>query len=255
MTIKASNIDVNLLQVGRLEDSSSVSSQRVAWVNYETSNKKLHIQTPAFITETYGIPREGPYYQNDKQRAFYKLPFCHGRSLYADQIDYAGIEKFYNKMLELDKYFGSEEMKLQLFGDKLSTKYEYQPIVRHPDIEDEMTDEGGTLKKIAYRPPYSKIKLALSNDDEEVPLFRLFDRKDDGAPEEIPLCSFRDVTQHMRYLTKHRVIFELQKIYAMKNGSGSEKRKYGLTLKMVVVECTNKHDVTNNKCVDLFDDY
>jgi hypothetical protein len=41
----------------------------------------------------------------------------------------------------------------------------------------------------------------------------------------------------------------------MKNGSGSEKRKYRLTLKMVVVECTNKHDVTKNKFVDLFDDY
>ena len=163
MTTEASNIDVNLLQVGRLEDSSSVSSQRVARVNYETSNKKLHIQTPAFITETYGIPREGPYYQNDKQRAFYKLPFCHGRSLYADQIDYVGIEKFYNKMLELDKYFGSEEMKLQLLVDKLSSKYEYQSLVRPPDIEDEITDEYGNINQIADRPPYPKINPPLLN--------------------------------------------------------------------------------------------
>lgn len=255
MTIKASIIDVNLLQLGRLEDSSTVSSQRVAWINYETSNRKLHIQTPTFITETYGIPREGPYYQNDKQRAFYKLPFCHARALYADQIDYIEIEKFYNKMLELDKYFGSDEMKLQLFGDKLSSKYEYQPIVRHPDAEDEMADEEGNAKKSFYRPPYAKIKLMLSNNEDEVPLFRLFDRKDDCPPEEITLCSFCDVTKHMRYLTKHRTIFELQKIYAMKNGSGGDKRKYGLSLKMVAVECTNKHDITNNKCIDLFDDY
>jgi hypothetical protein len=62
MTTKASSIDVNLFQVGRLEDSSSVSSQRVAWINYATDSSKLNVQTPTFLTLTYGIPREGPYY-------------------------------------------------------------------------------------------------------------------------------------------------------------------------------------------------
>ena len=147
-------------------------------------------------------------------------------------------------------------MKLQLFGEKLSGKYEYQPIVRHPEAEDEMVDEEGSSKKSFYRPPYAKIKLLLSNNDEELPLFRLFDRKDEGGtPEEIHLNSFGEVTKHMRYLTKHRMIIEVQKVYAMKNGSGGDKRKYGISLKMVAVECTNKHEVTNNKCVDLFDDY
>ena len=90
MTIKASNTDVNLLQVGRLEDSSSVSSLRVAWDNYETSNKKLHTQTPAFITETYGIPREGPYYQNDKQEPSISYPSAMvGRSTLTKSITLA----------------------------------------------------------------------------------------------------------------------------------------------------------------------
>ena len=254
MTTKASSIDVNLFQVGRLEDSSSVSSQRVAWINYATDSSKLNVQTPTFLTETYGIPREGPYYQTDKQRAFFKLPFCHARGLYRDQVDYLEIEKFYNKMLEMDQYFGSDEMKFHLFGDKLSSKYEYQPIVRHPEVEEEVGEEAGTIKRSPYRPPYAKIKLGLSNNDEETPLFRLIEKKEDDTKTEIHLNSFSDVTKHMRYLTKHRMILEVQKIYAMKNSSGGEKRKYGVTVKLVATECTNQSERSNNKCVEFFDD-
>jgi hypothetical protein len=250
MLTKASNIDVNLFQVGNLEDSSSVSSQRIAWVNYATDSSKLNIQTPTFLTETYGIPREGPYYQTDKQRAFYKLPFCHARAQYKDDVDYLDVEKFYNKMVELDQYFGSEEMRLKLFGDKLASKYEYQPIVRHPEVDDEVPED----KKAAYRPPYAKVKLVLSNCEEEVPLFRLIEKKEDGTKTELPLTCFGDVTKHMRFLTKHRMILEVQKVYAMKTASGGDKRKYGVNIKLVAAECTNKSERSNNKCVDFFDD-
>ena len=59
MATKATDVDVSLFQVGRLEDSSTVSSQKIAWINYDTNKRKLHIQTPVFVTETYGIPRQG----------------------------------------------------------------------------------------------------------------------------------------------------------------------------------------------------
>ena len=60
MATKATDIDLTLFQIGRLEDSSTVSSQKIAWINYETNKKKLHIQTPVFVTETYGIPERAP---------------------------------------------------------------------------------------------------------------------------------------------------------------------------------------------------
>ena len=94
----------------------------------------------------------------------------------------------------------------------------------------------------------------LSNGEQELPLFRLIDKKEDGTKEEIPLNSFSDVTAHMRYMTKHRMIIEVQKLYAMKTTSGGEKRKYGITVKLVAVECTNRGEVTNNRCIDLLDD-
>ena len=63
MAAKATDIDVTLFQTGRLEDSSTVSSQKPVRISYETNEKKLHIQTPVFVTECYGIPRDGTYYQ------------------------------------------------------------------------------------------------------------------------------------------------------------------------------------------------
>ncbi len=47
------------------------------------------------------------------------------------------MEQFYNKLVEFDQHFGSEEFKLTPFGDKKASKYEYQPIVRHPERDND----------------------------------------------------------------------------------------------------------------------
>ena len=156
-------------------------------------------------------------------------------------MDYTAMEKFYNKLLEIDSYFGSEDLKVKLSGDKMASKYEYQPIVRHPerdnDKEEEVTDKSSTKAvKDYYRPPYTKVKVMLSNSETELPLFRLIGKKNDGTKEEIPLNSFSDVTVHTRCMTKHRMIIEVQRLYAMKTTSGGEKRKYGITVKLVAAE-------------------
>ena len=256
MAFKANDVDVNLFNIEHLEDSTTVSSQKIAWINYGTNRGKLNIQTPVFVTETYGIPREGVYYPTDRSRAFFKLPFCHGRARHSDDMDYIAMEKFYNKLAELDGYFGSEEFKLRLFGDKMAGKYEYQPIVRHPeqDEEEDVNDMSSTKAvKEYYRPPYAKVKLPMN--DSETPLFRLLDKKDDdGTTQEIPLNNFSDVTKHVRYMTKHRMIIEVQKLYALKTASGGDKRKYGVTVRLVAVECTNRAEAANNKCILFFDD-
>jgi hypothetical protein len=95
------------------------------------------------------MPKEGSYFTTDKSRAFYKLPLCHERKQYVDEVDYKEIEEFYKKMKELDTYFTSTEFKKKMFGDKSLGKYEYQPIVREEDQEDDQP----------YRPPYIKLKM------------------------------------------------------------------------------------------------
>ncbi len=146
----------------------------------------------------------------------------------------------------MDQHFSSEEFKVMLFGDKLASKCECQPIVRRSerDEEDEVPDEYQS-----YRPSYTKIKLMLPNNENELPLFRLCDKKDDGTKEEIQLDNFSDVTKQMRRMTKHRMIAEVHKLYAMKTNSGSDKPKCGITIKLVAAECTNKGEVINHRCI------
>ena len=95
------------------------------------------------------------------------------------------------------------------------------------------------LRKIYYRPPYTKVKLDLAYDTEE-PRFRLFEKKDDHKTE-VKLKTFDDVLQHMRYLTKHRMVIQFARLYAMKKSTGIDKKKYGIILKAFGVECSNKN--------------
>ena len=63
MTI--SQIEVSNIHFGKLEDNTRTPSHNIAFIYYHDDRTRLNAVTPQFITETYGIPREGPYYQTD----------------------------------------------------------------------------------------------------------------------------------------------------------------------------------------------
>ena len=81
----------------------------------------------------------------------------------------------------------------------------------------------------------------------------VFDKKD-GVRTEVVLNSFKESLQFIRYMTKHRMVINFSKLYALKTSSGNEKKKYGVILKAIAIECTNKTEPTRNPCVCLFDD-
>ena len=246
--IRPSALDAKNLVIGPLADNDFVKSQRWATLFYEEPNKKLLLQTPHFLAETYGIPRAGPYFQDAKSRAFFKLPFCHERMLFSDEVDYDAIAEWHEKFLELDQYLSGQEFRVKLFGEKNADKYEYQPLVRAGCDPD---DEEVAIKH--YRPPFAKVKLDLKHDT-EVPKFKLFDVAD-GKRREVQLTQFDDALKYMRHMTKHRFIIEFSRIYAMKTSAGSEKRKYGVVLKAYAVECANKKNAAAEVLdVDLLDD-
>ena len=107
--MKISDIEVSNIRFGRLEDNIRTPSQKIAFISYERDRTPLNAITPEFITETYGVPREGPYYQTDRSRAFFKMPFCHESKKQEGEIDYAEIEACYNKLREIDDYLVSKE--------------------------------------------------------------------------------------------------------------------------------------------------
>ncbi len=108
MTTRFQLLNIEDTAVGPLQDISFTPSERIAWVSSFAHNSKLRIQSPEFITETYGITR----------RTFVQMPFCHERHKHSDEIDYHQIEEFFMKLKELGQHFVSEEFKVKLFGEK-----------------------------------------------------------------------------------------------------------------------------------------
>ena len=101
-----------------------------------------------------------------------------------------------------------------MFGEKHADRYEYQPIVRAvEDLED---------TENYFRPPYVKFKLELAYDD-DTPSFKVFEKKD-GVTTEVALNSSKEPLQYIRYMTKHRMVINFSKLYAMKTSSGKARR-------------------------------
>ena len=166
--MKISDIEVSNIRFGKLEDNLRTPSQKIAFISYERDRTPLNAITPEFITGTYGIPREGPYYQTDRSRAFFKMPFCREFKKHDGEINYAEIEACYKKLQDIDDYLVSKEFRVQLFGEKHADRYEYQPIVHAvQDLED---------TENYFRPPYAKYKLDLAYND-DAPAFKVYDMK------------------------------------------------------------------------------
>ncbi len=181
---------------------------------------------------------EGSFYTTDKSRSFYKMPFCHDRHKHSDEIDYQQIEEFLLKQKELGQHFGSEEFKNKLFGEINSSKYEYQPIVRgleDPNEEEQVIEDSD---KRPYRPPYIKVKIDLDFESGRRTC-KVID-KSNGNRDTIQLNSFKDLTDHIKFMSKHRMVLHINRLYSMKNQAGGEKRRYGIALKLAAMECSNK---------------
>lgn len=254
--IKFNNLDVSSIIFNKLEDNPRVKSQKIGYIRYkesdETDEISLKIQSPEIDAEAYGIPREGPYYPDAKSRSFYKFPFCHERRKFEDIVNYDSIEQFYNKLVEIDEYCNTDEFRKIHFGDKNYNKYAYQPLIRIPENDEDETPILDKNGEPVYRPPYTKIKLDLeySSDPENQttkPMFAIFEKDKDGKRTKIELNTFDDVVNTIRYRSKLRFIISFSKLYAMKTASGTEKKKYGITLKATHIEIQKKENINRVK--------
>ena len=60
-----SQFEVSSIRFGKLEDNIRTPSHNIAFSCYQDDRTRINSIPPEFIKETYGIPREGPYYQTD----------------------------------------------------------------------------------------------------------------------------------------------------------------------------------------------
>ncbi|MFM7985632.1 MAG: hypothetical protein ACKPKO_40605 [Candidatus Fonsibacter sp.] len=81
--------------------------------------------------------------------------------------------------------------------------------------------------------------------DDDTPAFKVFDKKE-GVRTEVALNSFKEALQHIRYTTKHRMVIHFSKLYDI--SPENEKKKYGVVLKAIAIECSNKATPKYNPC-------
>ena len=74
--MKFSQIEVSNIRFGKLEDNIRTPSQNIALIYYQDEVARLNAIIPQVLTECYGIPRDGPYYQTDRSRAFFNMYFA-----------------------------------------------------------------------------------------------------------------------------------------------------------------------------------
>ncbi|MFM7986362.1 MAG: hypothetical protein ACKPKO_44330, partial [Candidatus Fonsibacter sp.] len=135
-----------------------------------------------------------------------------------------------------------KEFRVQ-FGDKHADRYEYQPIVRAVQVlEDTESYFPTSLRQVQIGAGVRR----------RIPTFTVFDKKDRFRTE-VALNSFKEALQYIRYMTKHRMVINFSQLYAMKTSSGTEKKKYGVVLKAIAIECSNKTVPKYDPCAVLFD--
>ncbi len=131
MTTNFSDVDVSRLNFTDLEENQRSKGQKIAYPRYDHpqtgADSPLFIQFPWIALDSYGIPKLGEFYTDDTQRSFVKIPLDQSNS---------EIQQFSNMLKEIDAKLGSDEFKEKMFGAKAS-KYEYQPIFREPQEEDD----------------------------------------------------------------------------------------------------------------------
>ena len=235
LTKKYTKFDPNRINFTDLEENARSKGQKIAYVRYRDEKKgdqTLLLQTPQIELNTYGIPRKGEYYNDDKQRSFIKVPLDTENSE-------SGI--LYNKLSELDTLLESDEMKIKIFGSLKKAKgYKYQTIVREnapTTIEDnsdsESDGESGqndNSKQQSYpRPPYFKAKLNLDYESGNITT-KVFKLCSNNSRENMSISTLDGLETLVTYRSSIRMIVMPNKLWALKTFDG---KRYGLSFKIM----------------------
>lgn len=130
------------------------NKQKLAFVRYDHptlgEGQQLLLQFPWQKIFSYGVPRLGEYYKEDKDRDFLKFPI---------DLSNSEMKTLYDELQSFQERMSSEEMRKELFGSKWK-KYKFIDVVRTPLIDED--DEG------PEKPPFMKLKLDTAWPDGEM---------------------------------------------------------------------------------------
>jgi hypothetical protein len=224
--LNASDIIIN--NGKELTANDNCAGQLTGWFNIKKS--QVITQTPWSSYFTGGTPKYNEqYYDTDAKRQFYRYAFpCElshfGRpeEMGEEQVEYFNKliqenEDFRLKMVEIDEYMNSDEIKKQMFGKK-ADKYTYIPIVRPVDEDDDDDeDEEKSKKKIRFK--YSmKMKLDIDwntkNVSTKVYKMNGGTLEKPKEPEECEVETVDEFIEVVPYRSRIRAIMKIVKVWA-----------------------------------------
>lgn len=232
MTINYTDVDVSCLSFTKIEENTRSKGQKISYPRYDHPNtgadSPLFIQFPWIHLNQGGIPRLGEYYTDDSQRSFIKIPL--------DQ-SIPEIKEFSKLLQDMDKKLDSQEFKNLMFESKAS-KYQYQPIYRLPQEEEEDVKKDPNKKDYGPKHPYMKLKIDTTYPDNKVKS-KVFTSIQDESGKRIRtkvdnIVTIDDISSHICFLSKIRPVGRPVKLWAQP--ANKKDPSYGITFKMIKTE-------------------
>jgi len=251
-TTKFQDFDVSQLSFTELAENDRSKSQLIAYPRYGKNGQALMLQAPWIKLDDYGVPRMSEYIKSDADRAKLKIPL---------NSEHPESQAFHDKLVELDNYLGSQEMKDKFFGKK-APKYKYIPIVRSPLEEDEEDETKKKSKRTRPYPPYLKPKVDTTWPETKIKT-KIFkstlneDGKRERTPNVVPVLddegknvvdedgnltyrpieSVTEYAEFVTYLSNVRAIISPVKLWAQKKASQPDAQlQYGVMFKIIKME-------------------
>jgi len=240
MTTKFTEVDVSRLNFTVLEENKRSKGQNISYPRYTLpengSEVPLFIQFPWVDLKSYGVPKIGEYYSDDSQRLFVKLPL--------DQ-SVPEIKQLSDMLRQIDEKIGSEEFRLKMFGQKAS-KYEYQPIFRLPQEEDQYT-KNDTKKNYGPKHPYMKLKIDTTFPDNEIKTIIFNSVLKEGKRVRTKVDGVKtidDFASHVCWMSRIHPVVRPVKLWAQ--APNKKDPTYGITFKIAKTEVEPPSKTSSN---------
>lgn len=241
-------VDVSNIEV---TDFFEDGQQPTAFVNYGSSGDKLFVKCKKIKLVQGGVPRlskegDNQYIKSDDDRKYMKIPID------PSQPSSVELGKFVEK---LDEKFGSEEMRIKLFGKKFANNYMYSPAIKVPqnndEEEEEDSDDGKKSKKNKKTTGKQKVKKDVrmnvirmnfhftkdeNSKDSKIVGTRLIRVGSDGCYD-VPVKTMTDVFDEIPWKSDIQIIFQVFKVWKTKNKIQGNKL-YGIGFKIIVIRYT-----------------
>jgi hypothetical protein len=234
--------------------------QFIGYTRYQygkNNSSGLMFQTGAIKITSHGIPMK-PEGKEDSDRSYIKLPLddeqdsCNELRDMCEQID----EYMTENQLELfERSAGNigpdlfKKSKKKVSGEKLSSKYEYNPIVRTPKANDDVDsdDEDGEKEEKNAKPQFVKFKFDINYDTKELATNFYVKDPDTGRRKLKRIRNVSELEKLGIWQAEVRLIVSANKIWAAKNPLGSAtNRAFGVGFKIVQMEIVPNMKVNAN---------